>query len=179
MALPTDFLIIAITFPGHIEREAERIMQLLAGGEADYVHIRKPGWTPEETERLIASIAPRMRSRLKLHDHFELASRYALGGVHLNSRNRMAPEDAVKISKSCHSVEELADAGRYEYVTLSPVFDSISKQGYRSAFDLDSLRPWLEGKRVVALGGVTPERIPLLRDAGFSGAAMLGYFWNQ
>ena len=64
-------------------------------------------------------------------------------------------------------------------MTLSPVFDSISKQGYRSAFDPDSLRPWLEGKRVVALGGVTPERIPLLRDAGFSGAAMLGYFWNQ
>lgn len=179
MNRPMDFLTIAITSPYHIDDEAARIERLLAGGEADYVHIRKPGWTSEETERLIASIRPEMRNRLKLHDHFGLASRYGLGGVHLNSRNHVAPADAVKISKSCHSLEELGDTGRYEYVTLSPVFDSISKQGYRSAFRLDELRPWLEGKRVVALGGVTPERIPQLKEAGFSGAAMLGYFWNQ
>ena len=74
-------------------------------------------------------------------------------------------------------IEELKDIGRYSYVTLSPIFDSISKMGYVSKFRLDELPAALAGKRVVALGGVTPEAFPALREAGFIGAAMLGWLW--
>ena len=68
------------------------------------------------------------------------------------------------------------------YVFLSPIFDSISKQGYRSAFDHATLKKAAhEGiidHKVVALGGVTRQRISLLAEYGFGGAAMLGDIWR-
>lgn len=63
-------------------------------------------------------------------------------------------------------------------MTLSPIFDSISKNGYRSAFDLDEIKDMITGRHVTALGGVTPDAFPILREKGFSGAALLGYIWN-
>lgn len=65
-----------------------------------------------------------------------------------------------------------------DYLFLSPIFDSISKAGYRSAFSHEQLqRAADEGvidRKVIALGGVTPERIPYLHSLGFGGVAMLG-----
>lgn len=65
---------------------------------------------------------------------------------------------------------------RYDYVTLSPIFDSISKTGYHSGFDLDEVKCFLTAVdvNVIALGGVTEARLPRIREAGFYGAAMLG-----
>lgn len=177
--MSANFKIIAITAPDTIPCEATRITAILRNGEADTVHIRKPDWDISSMRRLICAIPGELHARLRLHSHFELAGEFSLGGIHLNSRNPVAPEGISNISISFHSVEQLADAAHYEYVTLSPVFDSISKPGYHAAFDLDALRPLIEGKNVVALGGVTPGRFPLLREAGFAGAAMLGYFWKQ
>ena len=101
-------------------------------------------------------------------------------GIHLNKRNPNIPEDySGHISCTCRTLTELEVKKRvYDYVFLSPVFDSISKQGYSSAFSEEDLhRAAASGiidSRVVALGGVTPERLPYLRSLGFGGAAMLG-----
>lgn len=174
-----DLIVIAITSPTEVADEAKRITELLWTGEADFVHLRKPRWTSVRMENLIREIPDEFRSRLKIHDHFELLDKYHLGGVHLNSRNPSPPPNSPSVSRSLHSVEQLVLAKHYDYVTLSPVFDSISKSGYKSAFDIGSLPALIEGKRVVALGGVTPSKFTLLRKAGFWGAAMLGYFWNE
>ena len=74
-------------------------------------------------------------------------------------------------------MEELEFASDYDYVTLSPIFDSISKQGYKSAFKLMELKNKIKGKKVVALGGVTPDKFSYLKSIGFKGAALLGYFF--
>lgn len=171
--------IVVITSPDTYPAEAERITGILREGEADVVHIRKPGRDADMIRRLIEEIPSDLRGRLKVHDHFELAAEMGLMGVHLNSRCPTAPEGVTSVSRSMHSVEQLVTAEHYDYVTLSPVFDSISKAGYRSAFDLEEIAPHIKGKRVVALGGVTPDKFPLLREAGFYGAAMLGHFWNR
>lgn len=173
-----DFKIIAITperlFPG----EAERIVEILSTGQAMYVHIRKPGCTDHMVASLIRSIPENFHDRLRLHDCFGLLSHFRLGGVHLNSRNPFPPDEAVNISKSCHSLEDLKESHHYDYVTLSPVFDSISKPGYDSAFSLPDLRPILqEYGNVIALGGVTPSKFAVLKEAGFAGAALLGHFF--
>ena len=61
---------------------------------------------------------------------------------------------------------------------LSPIFDSVSKQGYASAFTDNALkqasRDGIIDNKVVALGGVTPDKINYLRQLNFGGAAMLG-----
>ena len=82
------------------------------------------------------------------------------------------------MTKSCHSLDEISLAEGYDYVTLSPIYDSISKAGYKAKFDIDSLRPVIAGRKVIALGGVTPEKFGELAEKGFSGASLLGYIWN-
>lgn len=172
-----DFLIIAITPPEFREGEADRINQILSEGEADFVHIRKPGSSFEEVEKLISKIKREYYSRLKLHDHFLLTEKYSLGGVHFNSRNPFPSSSVGSVSKSIHSINEIENTEKYDYVFLSPVFDSISKKGYKASFDLNFLKPFIINKNIVALGGITPEKIDLLKETGFSGAAMLGYFF--
>ena len=69
------------------------------------------------------------------------------------------------------------------YVFLSPIFDSISKKGYKHSFSNKDLEEaginGIINERVVALGGVTPEYIPQLRAWNFGGAAFLGDVWNR
>ncbi|MDE6340103.1 MAG: thiamine phosphate synthase [Muribaculaceae bacterium] len=173
-----QFLKIAITAEDFIEDEANLIMQVLDGG-VDFVHIRKPNATKKDILKLFASIDQKYFSRLKLHDNFEILNEICLGGVHLNSRNSIPPHNALSVSKSLHSIEELKECDKYDYVTLSPIFDSISKTGYLSAFNLDSLKEKIKNKNVIALGGVTPERFDLLQACGFAGGAMLGCVWGD
>lgn len=171
------FLSIGFTSPGSYPGEAAAISRFLETGMLDFVHIRKPGWSAGELRRLIEAIPERWHRRLKLHDHFELLDQYQLGGVHLNRRNPVAPSSADEVSCSVHSLEQLEDWRHYKYMTLSPVFDSISKPGYTARFDFTELSRHVAGRNIIALGGVTPDKFPVLKATGFAGAAMLGCLW--
>ncbi len=165
--------------------EAEFITALLDNG-LDALHLRKPTATREEIEVILQAIPTRCHNRIVLHDHFELAEKYQLGGVHLNRRNsRYIPTGEYRptLSRSCHSLSELSQNDHYKYSFLSPIFDSLSKQGYHSTFTPESLQTAQEqgviNDRVIALGGITPERIPQVREWGFGGVAVLGYLWQH
>lgn len=173
--------VIAITLPEISENEGRRIMQLLDKGKISRVHVRHPQEEERGMRKLLESISSDYYPRLSLHDCHRLAAEYGIGGVHLNGRNPTVPDDFAGIlSRSCHSGREVHDSKGLDYVFLSPVFDSISKPGYRAAFSRDELRRILEQARVrvYALGGVTPERFPELDALGFYGAAMLGAVWR-
>ena len=178
-------MIIVITRPEFFVGEAARIAELLTSGTADLVHLRKPSSTSDEMELLLRQLPPVLYDRLVLHDHFDLAVRYGLRGVHLNRRNPQPPmgwEGSVSIS--CHSLAELAECRcqPYAYMSLSPVFDSISKQGYRAAFTKDQLdearQQGLIDQRVMALGGMTFNRVKEVLQMGFGGAMILGDAWK-
>lgn len=175
---------IAITLPHFFAGEAEAINRLFAEGSIDLLHLRKPDSTIKECRQLIDKINPEYYNRIVVNDHFALCAKYHLHGVHLNRRNPTPPPcHQGSISCSCHSLEEVVERKpKLNYVFLSPIFDSISKQGYRSAFDDATLKKAsAEGiidQKVVALGGVTRERIALLEKYGFGGAAMLGDIWR-
>ena len=176
--------IVVITAPSFVTGEAETIRRLLDGG-IDRIHLRKPASEEAAMRRLIESLPAELYPRLSLHDHLSLAVEYGLGGVHLNGRNPEPPQGFPGlVSRSCHSLAELeACAPTTDYRFLSPIFDSISKSGYRAAFDEESLRgAALRGvidTQTCALGGVEPERLPLLHALGFGGAALLGCIWRD
>lgn len=169
--------------------EALKIEVFLRGG-VDYVHVRKPD-SDDAVVALVKAVSPDLRRRLIIHSAFGQAVCLGVGGIHINSRNPETPElpHGMRVGKSCHSLEEIytiANLGCYDYVTLSPIYDSISKPGYRSRFDLkdDGLRKTLEssrskGVKVYALGGVTPARYSELKEAGFSGACLTGAAWTN
>lgn len=75
--------------------------------------------------------------------------------------------------------------GHPHYLTLSPVFPSLSKPGYGAPELLDHFHRALDthggasAVPVFALGGVDIGRLETLKTAGFSGAAILGSLWGS
>lgn len=171
-----DFSIYVITSPDEVEDEAAKLTSLLKIG-VDGIHLRKPNWTVREVKKIIEDIPYKYRKKLRLHGHFELLNEFNLAGVHLNSRNPSVPNNAASVSSSIHSIKELENLENMEYVTLSPIYDSISKPGYTSPFNLDILDLSPYRHKIVALGGINPSHFLLLKKKGFSGAALLGYIW--
>ena len=87
-------------------------------------------------------------------------------------------QDAQPISRTCHTLAEVEEwMPKVEYMTLSPIFDSLSKAGYKKGFNHDQLASLPSGK-VVALGGVEPSKLKELRQYPFVGFAMLGYLFD-
>ena len=173
---------IVITLPEFVDNEASRIVGFLDSG-ALFVHLRKPDATEEEMRRLIEQIPECYRLRLSIHDHHDLAKEYNLGGVHLNSRSPEAPTGfSGRISRSCHSVEEVIEANDADYLFLSPIFESISKPGYIPEIPHEEIKSLLSesslASRVYALGGIKPAHFNKLRRLGFRGCAMLGAAWT-
>lgn len=168
---------IVITLPYYFKGEAEAISEMLAGGDVWRVHIRKPGTSEQEMRELIGQIPENQRSKITLHEHTGLAKEYGFGGVHLNSRNRTIPEGWTgMVSKSLHEVKEI-ESLEADYAFLSPIYPSISKPGYSRNFDFEELAKRVNNK-IIALGGVTPEKFAEIEELGFGGAAMLGAAWG-
>ncbi|MBR4327222.1 MAG: thiamine phosphate synthase [Bacteroidales bacterium] len=177
-------MLIVITTPDFFAGEADLINLLFVNG-LQRLHLRKPDSTRADYEGLLKTIAPEFLPKIVLHDHFDLAAEYGVHGVHLNRRNNQIPKGFCgSVSKSLHTVEELsAEGNNYDYVTISPIFDSVSKQGYNSQFSHEKLMEMrhngLIDSHVIALGGITPQNIAQLQQYGFGGAMVLGALWNR
>lgn len=169
--------LIVITPELPAEGEARMLARMLEEG-IDHVHVRHPGVSADVIDGILSGIPSSLHTRVHLHDCFELTLRHPGVGIHLNGRHPTVPSGhRGMVSRSCHTVEE-AIAGGTDYVTLSPVFPSISKPGYSAAFTDSQLRSIPPGK-VFALGGVTLERIEQLKRYPFLGAALLGSVWQS
>ena len=176
--------IIVITTPNFIKGEESVIPHLLQLG-VDIVHIRKPSAMREQLALLLDSLPKWCYNQLVVHDCLELANEYHLRGIHLNRRNHVIPDNFKgSVSMSCHSLEEVdIKKDMADYVFLSPIFNSISKSGYNSAFSKEELHNAMkQGKidnKVIALGGVSSANIDTVKDLGFGGAALLGDIWDR
>ncbi len=176
--------LIVITPPTFFVEEDKIITALFEEG-LDILHLRKPDTAAAYMERLLTLIPEQYRKRIVTHEHFYLKEEYQLMGIHLNNRNPSKPEDYKgHVSCSCHSIQEVKeDKDMYDYVFMSPIYDSISKENYQSAYTPEELRKAAkEGiidKKVMALGGITPCNILEVKDFGFGGAVILGDLWNK
>lgn len=176
--------LVVITSPDFIPEEARIITGLFEAG-LDLLHLRKPDATTHEVENLLHGIPMEYRKQIVIHDFFPLKEEFSLGGIHLNSRHSEAPEEyRGLLSRACHSLEEVkATDSFFDYVLMSPVYDSISKQGYCSGYSQEVLRQaQAEGiinEKVIALGGINETNLSEIKNLGFGGAALLGDIWNR
>ncbi len=171
---------IAIT-PEEIKDFEPRMICDIIDAGWDMVHLRHPDATFRDMRNLIEAIPQHYHRKLRLHGHFELLNSFNLGGIHLNRRCPSVPTYYNgPHSRSCHDLDELKNREDCDYVTLSPIFDSISKTGYKAAFDKKILeridKTGSSGVKinVIALGGVTPDKISELNTLDFDGFAVLG-----
>lgn len=189
----SNFLIIGFTTPDSFsspQEEGDSIAEFLTANAVDFFHIRKKNTQDSYVRELLNHIGPEFYSRLVLHSHQTLWPEFKTGGLHLNSA-----VDSLKISsfskesdnlfftKGIHALNELDKMPfkGWSYCFISPVFDSISKKGYKAAVDLDDnkLKSTNAEHKMIALGGVTPDNFKKLYDLKFAGAALLGYLWSQ
>ncbi len=176
--------LVVITQDKFIPNEASIIAEIIDAG-ADRVHIRKPQANVNDIEQLLQSIPQQYHRQLVLHDAHPLASHYDIGGLHLNHRQPSLPEWwSGAVSRSCHTLHEIETYQlQCNYLFLSPIYDSISKQGYTSFFTSQELlqahRQGIIDNNVIALGGITIDNINSVLMHGFGGIAVLGYVWNN
>lgn len=179
-----EMKLIVVTPPTFFVEEDKIITALFEEG-LDILHLRKPETPTMYSERLLTLIPEKYHHRIVTHEHFYLKEEFNLRGIHLNVRNPNEPHDyAGHLSYSCHSVEEVKNKKHfYDYVFMSPIYDSISKVNHYSTYTAEELRKakkeGIIDNKVMALGGINEENILEIKDFGFGGAVVLGDIWNR
>lgn len=175
--------LIVVTTPTFFVEEDQILTALFEEG-LDILHLRKPETPAMYSERLLTLIPQKYHKRIVTHEHFYLQEEFGLMGIHLNRRNPSEPHDySGHISCTCRTLSELNSKKHfYDYLFLSPVFDSVSNPRPAS-FTTEELRQGSHDKlidnKIMALGGVRWENIPLVRDLGFGGAVIMGDLWSK
>jgi thiamine-phosphate pyrophosphorylase len=177
------FLLLVISPEKDHRKEIEIIASLFDEG-LKTLHLRKPSFTEEKLRSYLQKIPKKFHKRIVIHSHYNLTDEFNLKGVHLPEKERKLKTRNVYpkiISTSFHTTTEiLKSRKKYDYVFLSPIFDSISKKGYKSNFTSEELNLLLKKrKNVIALGGINPKNIKTTTQIGFTGAAVLGYLWKS
>jgi thiamine-phosphate pyrophosphorylase len=178
-----------ITHSSHIPDETKIWEQLLNQG-ADSILLRKPGWLEADYVSLLSRTNPACYSKLMIAEHVTLCERYGLQGIHFGEAARASitgeqlnnwQQKGWLLSTGIHSADTLHVASNnWSQLLLSPVFDSISKPGYRSAFE-ENFRLNKDGfeGNVLALGGINHTTAGKARDMQFDGIALLGAIWEN
>ncbi len=123
-------------------------------------------------------------TRVVVNDRLDVALAAGAHGVHLRG-DSVPAKDARRlagpsflIGRSVHTVDEAASATDVDYLIAGTVFPSASKPGARTLLGTDGLRAIVNAVKVpvLAIGGVTIDRLPEVAAAGAAGAAAIGLF---
>ena len=176
--------LIVLSHPDFMKDELVALHLLLENG-LEYLHLRKPNADSASYRHLLKAIDGKYHKHIIIHNHFELLNEFEVKGIHLNSNYQQAlPQWHTQQSRSCHNIEEIIKyKDSFDYLFLSPVFNSLSKQDYASAFTDACLKEasgnHIIDSKVIALGGIDHTNIHLLNQWHFGGAAILGYLWED
>jgi thiamine-phosphate pyrophosphorylase len=177
------------TWPEFLEGEGIILNALFEMG-LPCLHLRKPQATLAACEQLLEQIDQSYHGRIVVHQHWELTSLFELGGIHWTERSRASAtalefaqaikvqqERGLQVGTSIHHPKQLDTLPvSLDYVTVSPIFESISKPNYQARYYWEDRGhyPFL----LVALGGIEPSNIALVQERGFRSAALLGAIWK-
>jgi len=186
--------VIVITPPKEVKNEHEDIQRLFKAG-LRILHVRKPDMDHDNLKTYIKKIPKKYHHRLVLHSYHSLAMSFKLRGIHLTEKHRKTElklgirllllnilRPGLQISASVHNLKSLeVKKPKYNYVLVSPVFDSISKEGQQAAFPLAKLKEAVESSPYIiyGLGGIDESKISFCKDIGFFGIALLGSVWES
>ena len=184
MPLPHPPLLV-ISDRSQTQRPLTEIAAAAFAGGCRWFSLREKDLPPAERRRLLAELVALARpygAVVTAHDDLAAAIAIGAGGVHLpgggdpaDARRRL-PRGLVGVS--AHAPDEAAAliAAGADYVTISPIFLTVSKPGYDRTIGLAGLAETARAARgpVVALGGLNEANIAACLEAGAAGVAVMG-----
>jgi len=168
--------------------DLDTVAQQLAAGGREHLafHARGRGLSGLDHYELAVRLSACPPARLFVNDRLDVALAAGAAGVQLG-QGSLAPEDARRlnpgwwIGKSVHDLREAeaAHAGGADYLLVGPVFPTATHPD-RAPLGSARLKEIVGlGLPVVAIGGVTPERIPeLVAEAAIHGVAAIRALWH-
>jgi thiamine-phosphate pyrophosphorylase len=159
------------------------------------VQLRDAGATDDELVRLGLEVMAALRGTgvpLIINDRVHLAAAIGAQGGHVGQGDLGARQarailgTAAYLGLSVQTIEHVAaarnlDAGTLDYLGVGPVWGTTSKLDAAAPGGVERLRqivsasPW----PCVAIGGITAERLPEVRQAGAAGAAVVSAICGQ
>ena len=180
--LPSPLLV--ITDRHQARHSIEAIAEAIGQRGGRWLLLRDKDLEPQQRRGLaarLAEIASRHAMHLSVSRDIDLAAECG-ASVHLQSaaavggaRRHLGPRALIGVS--AHGIDDVAAAAAAgtDYVTLSPIFLTASKPGYGPALSVAAIgRAARLGVSVIALGGVTSDRVRACRAAGAAGVAVMG-----
>lgn len=125
-----------------------------------------------------------------LHSKYRIARKLGCRNIHLSLSGLKECEDYVRdfeqISVSCHSPEDVAYATEHgvTQIILGTIFETECKKGLKGR-GLSFVREIASYCRlhgdipVFAIGGITPDNLASVRDAGAQGGCMMSYLMRM
>jgi thiamine-phosphate diphosphorylase len=168
------------------------LRQVEAAVEArlDCVIVRERDLEARDLADLIMSIVAMTRetsTRIIVNDRVDVALASGADGVHLRADSiapdlvrRMTPKKFL-IGRSVHSAREADSVGGVDYLIAGTVWTSASKHEGHELLGLDGFSGVVRAARVpvLAIGGVTIDRIGEIAKAGGAGIAAIGLFMGD
>ena len=187
--------LIVVSSAYDIENEIGLIELMFRKGMYKF-HLRKPNYTTKDYETFLDRLHPKFRKHIIIHSRHNMAFRYKLKGINLGRNHKrtklktfwkvfkmkLINKKLIVTSEFDSLTQFNASRYPYDYVMLSPVYDSISKKGKRSKFNHSRLKKAFKTKKnyeVYAGGGITASRIPHCQELGFDGVAVMGSIWES
>ncbi len=165
-----------------------RIAEAIRAG-VDLIQVREKDLPTRDLLSLVQAATDAARAggtRIVVNDRLDVALAAGAQGVHLGTQSLPAatvraivPGDFL-VGVSCHSLEEAraAEECGADYLVLGPVFETPSKLAYGPPLGLAKLREVTALARVpvLALGGITLERVKPCLEHGAAGIAGIRLF---
>lgn len=164
------------------------IVQAIGAG-VDLVQIREKDVGTRDLLKLVEEAvraAAGTNTRVVVNDRLDVALAAGAAGVQLGTRSlpaavaRQHVPSGFLIGMSCHSLDEAlaAEETRADYILLGPIFETPSKLVYGPPLGLEKLREVAARVKlpILALGGITVERVKPCLEAGTTGIAGISIF---
>ncbi|MEX2528423.1 MAG: thiamine phosphate synthase [Gemmatimonadota bacterium] len=161
------------------------------GGEAVALHLRAPDTGPLRLWTLAEELLPTALSsggRLQVNDRVDVALAVPGVGVHLRgdslptSRARKLLGPHLFMGRSIHAAEEAwaEEEGGADYLLLGTIYPTASHPGVTGC-GVGGIRHVgsVSSTPLVAIGGITPERVAEVRGTGAWGVAVLRGIWGS
>jgi thiamine-phosphate pyrophosphorylase len=163
---------------------------LAAGGASVALHLRAPlasGRRVYELAVRLMEMARATGSLLAVNDRVDVALAVPVHAIQLGRRSLAAADarrllgDAMRIGASVHTEDEARKAvgAGVDWLLAGSIYPTASHPGHAGAGGGLIERAAAAGWPVIAIGGVTPERVCDLRGAGAAGIAAIRGIWDQ